>query len=908
LASGASTDVSSRGPGARSVARKRELVAQFAQPLRSFLRTETGGAGLLLAATVAALVWANSPLSDSYFDFWETQVGIEVGGFELREDLHFWVNDGLMVFFFFVIGLEIRRELAMGELTDRRRVTVPVIAAFAGLAVPALIYLGFNPSGEAARGWGVAMATDTAFVLGALALVGPSFPSQLRVFLLSVAVVDDVGALAAIAIFYSEDVSMVALAVAAGCVLAILALERLRIWSGPVYFGIGAVLWFAMVETGIHPAIGGVILGMLITAYPPRREEVERAGMLARAFGQSPLPELALRAKRSVERAVSPNERLQQRFHPWTSYFVVPVFALANAGVMIDAELIERAVSSPITIGVIAGLVAGKLAGVGLATVLSVRLGLGRLPDRLAGGQVWGGAALAGIGFTVSLFVVELAFDSPALQDEARIGVLCASVIAVGVAWVLFRVDAMLEPDAGIPPMELAVPVDPERDHIRGPVDAALTLVEYADFECPYCARVTGVAGELRRRFGDDLRYVFRHLPLADVHPHAELAAEAAEASAAQGRFWEMHDRLFKHQDELEPSDLLEHAAAIGLDVEQFARDLGTGDHAERIRADVAGAEASGADGTPTFFVNGRRQTGRYDTEALAGALAERRPEPAPGEAPGEGDGDGARQAGQLTRPTIGRRRPPGTEGEEAPLVLEGLEETPDDRRALPRLSHSHIATLARHGEMRRVATGEPLFDDGASGHFVVVLDGMIAMIEGYGRENRVRTVHGPGRFLGELGILSGESMLLTAVAQSPSEVLVVPSERLSDALAADPSLENLVLRTFLLRRSILLGLSADLRIVGSSDSPDVDRLRGVATRHGIRHTWVDIDTDARASMILGELGVEGSETPVVATRDGIVLKNPSDAELEEALGVGGAESGRRGADAGHDGEGEESR
>src|SRR5918992_2172678 len=352
--------------GARAVAggmtrgRRREFVAQFSAPVRRFLRTETGSAGLLLCATVAALVWANAA-GGSYADFWSTEMAFEVGDFEYRDDLRHWVNDALMVFFFFVVGLELRRQLAMGELTDRRRVTVPVIAALAGLALPAAIYLVFNPSGDAARGWGVAMATDTAFVLGALALVGPAFPTQLRIFMLSLAVVDDIGALAAIAVFYSEDVSLPALAVAAACVLGILALGRLRVWRGPAYFVVGAALWAAMVESGVHPTLGGVVLGLLISAYPPRPEEVQRAGALARAFGQSPLPELARSAKLSVERAVSPNERLQELLHPWSSFVIVPIFALANAGVVIDGELIDRAVASPVTHGVVAGLVAGKL-------------------------------------------------------------------------------------------------------------------------------------------------------------------------------------------------------------------------------------------------------------------------------------------------------------------------------------------------------------------------------------------------------------------------------------------------------------------------------------------------------------------------------------------------------------------
>src|ERR687896_611987 len=238
--------------GARAVARgmtrgrRREFVGQFSAPLRAFLRTETGSAGLLLCATVAALVWANAA-GGSYADFWSTEMALEVGDFEYREDLRHWVNDALMVFFFFVIGLELRRQLSIGDLTERRLVMVPVLAALAGLALPAVIYLGFNPDGEAARGWGVVMATDTAFVLGALAVLGPAFPTQLRVFLLTLAIVDDIAALSLVAIFYSEDASALPLLGALACILAMLGIRRLHVWGGPAYVVIGAALWVAMV-------------------------------------------------------------------------------------------------------------------------------------------------------------------------------------------------------------------------------------------------------------------------------------------------------------------------------------------------------------------------------------------------------------------------------------------------------------------------------------------------------------------------------------------------------------------------------------------------------------------------------------------------------------------------------------
>jgi len=600
---------------------RRVLLQQLAEPLRTFLSTETGSAGLLLAAALVALAWANSPLSGAYESFWTTEMSVRIGDADLTKDLRHWVNDGLMVLFFLVVGLEVRRELTMGELTDRRVVTVPAVAALAGMVVPAAIYLAISPGGGAASGWGVVIASDTAFMLGALAIVGPGHSTSLRVFVLTLAIFDDVVAVVVIALFYSDGVDWVALVVAAACVLTLLALPRLNVWRGPAYSLIGVGLWVAMVESGLHPIVAGVAMGLLISAHPPRREEVERAASLAGAFRQSPVPSLARMAKLSVERAVSPNERLQANLHPWSSYVIVPIFALANAGIDLRGGVLGEAVSSPVTWGVVAGLAVGKLIGVGGACLGAVGLGLGRLPRGVGPGQVLGGAALSGIGFTVSLLIVELAFDSPALREQAKVGVLAAALAALIAGGAIFRLAAVLLGEPMAPPTVLAPPVDPGRDHIRGPVDAPLTLLEFADFGCPFCGQATGMVDELRRRFGDELRYVFRHLPLPDAHPYAELAAQASEAAAAQGRFWAYHDVLFTHQDQLEPEDLLGYAGELDLDVERFARELEEGVHSPRVREDVASAEASGARATPTFFVGDRRHVGPYDAQTMAREL-----------------------------------------------------------------------------------------------------------------------------------------------------------------------------------------------------------------------------------------------------------------------------------------------
>ncbi len=607
---------------------KTALLAQLSGPVRHFLHTEAGSAGLLLAATVLAVLWANSPWSGLYESLWATEASLSFSDARLEMDLGHWLNDGLMALFFFVVGLEVRREFSIGELTNPRRAAIPIVAALGGILVPALVYLAIAPGGEATRGWGVVIGTDTAFMLGALALVGPRFSTQLRMFLLIFTVIDDIVAVSVIGLVYSEELHWPAIAamLALGAVMALL--SRLRVWRAAPYVIVGVALWLATHESGLHGSIAGMLGGLLIAARAPARDAVESAARSFRAFRQSPLVDVGRSARLEVERAVSVNERLQVMLHPWVSYLVVPLFAFVNAGVDLRDGVLGQALASPVTWGVVVALVGGKLVGVGGSALIATRAGLGSLPQGVGPGHVLGGAALSGIGFTVSLLIAGLAFDDPILRDEAVVGVLLAAVIASLLGWLLFWAYATFkgQVDADLPRV-LDRPVEVGVDHIRGPVDAPYTLVEYGDFECPFCARATGVARELKERFGDDLRYVFRHLPLPDVHPHAELAARAAIAAALQGRFWEMHDVLFGHQDELEYEDLAGYAAKIGLDVEKFLRDLGSDKTADRVRADVASAEASGARGTPTFFVNGHRHTGPFDAETLARELESSRRE-----------------------------------------------------------------------------------------------------------------------------------------------------------------------------------------------------------------------------------------------------------------------------------------
>jgi Na+/H+ antiporter NhaA len=602
-------------------------VRDMAAALRSYLQTEVGSALVLVAAALAALAWANLS-GGSYETVWTTHLSVRLGDLGISEDLRRWVNDGLMTFFFFVIGLEVRRELDMGELRERRRVAVPVIAALGGMVAPALIYLAVNAGGPGMGAWGVAMPTDTALALGVLALVGPRYPDRLRVFVLTLVVVDDIASLVVIAVAYTRHLSLLALAVAILLFGVIYLLRFLRVWHGRAYFVVAVALWVAVLESDVHPAVAGVAMGLLVTAYPPRRQTLERAASLARMFREQPTPEFARSARLSVDAAISTNERLQYLLHPWTSYVIVPLFALANAGVVLRAEVLTSAIRSPITVGVVIGLVGGKLIGILGSSWLATRPRLGGLPLTVPFPQLLGASTVAGIGFTVSLFIADLSLEGAQLQD-AKIGILAASILASGLGWLVFLAIGRLPPAllirsvaATAPPLdELATPVDPRRDHVRGPEEAPVTLVEYGDYECPYCGRAEGTVRELLQAFSEELRYVFRHLPLVEVHPHAELAAEAAEAAGAQGRFWEMHDLLFANQRALEPADLRDRAAQLELDVERFWDEVRSRVHARRVTEDVRSADESGVAGTPTFFINGRRHQGAYDVETLTAAI-----------------------------------------------------------------------------------------------------------------------------------------------------------------------------------------------------------------------------------------------------------------------------------------------
>jgi NhaA family Na+:H+ antiporter len=407
------------------------------QPLQEFVQSSTAGSAVLLVAVVVALVWANSPWHATYHDLFETEIALHIGSWHLGGSVHFWINDGLMTLFFFEVGLEIKRELTIGELRDWRAAVLPVVAALGGMLAPALLYLAVAGSGVGAQGWGIPMATDIAFALGAITLAAAHAPPNLKPLLLTLAIVDDIGAILVIAIAYSGGVRLVPLEEAALMLVLIVVFRRMHVRSLLPYWVVAVLFWYFTYRSGIHPTIAGVILGLLTPAFAFQRPRAvsEEARRVADATVDDPHPPDAdapewLRLSRLSREAIPPLARLEHALLPWTAFVIVPLFALANAGVTISSTSISDAVSSRVALGIILGLVLGKPLGVLAASWLSVRTRAARLPSGVGWGAFAGVGAIAGIGFTMSLFVAQLAFSDPRLLDEAKLAILAASATA----------------------------------------------------------------------------------------------------------------------------------------------------------------------------------------------------------------------------------------------------------------------------------------------------------------------------------------------------------------------------------------------------------------------------------------------------------------------------------------------
>jgi NhaA family Na+:H+ antiporter len=427
-------------------------IAQVLKPLQEFMKNELSGGVLLLMCTVTALVWANSPWGDVYTRVWQTPLSVGIGGWELSKPVLLWINDGLMAVFFFLVGLEIKREILAGELSQPRQAVLPIVAAVGGMVVPAVLFTAVNGGGPGASGWGVPMATDIAFAFGVLTLLGRRIPIQLKIFLISVAIVDDLGAVLVIAFFYTPQISLSSLGVGAVILLALIAAN----WSGirhPFIYallGFGG-LWLAFLISGVHATIAGVVAAMAIPARPRigKREFMEKSRILLTEFetrGQDRDDILANKEQAEVAEALelasdlaqTPLQRMEHALQPWVLIGIMPLFALANAGIVMPGDW-SFALAHPVALGVILGLVLGKQIGITLFSWMAVRSGLAELPRRVGWRQLYGVGWLAGIGFTMSLFIANLAFHDPELLGLAKIGILAASLISGLIGWILLR-------------------------------------------------------------------------------------------------------------------------------------------------------------------------------------------------------------------------------------------------------------------------------------------------------------------------------------------------------------------------------------------------------------------------------------------------------------------------------------
>lgn len=605
---------------------RRQVNKSFRRALHavSLLRPPSGevaAATVLLSATLIALVWANLPGS-TYHDVWATPLYFEFGSLSFGMDLHHWINDALMALFFAFLTLEVRREIEMGELRDRRRAAVPVLAAAVGLALPAALFLAVTADTDAAAGWGVVVSTDTAFVLGVLALVGRRMPAQLRVFLVTLAVADDIGALAIIALFYTDELKLVPILVALAGLAIIALLRRLEVWRGAIYLMAAVLVWVALYESGVHATLAGVVIALLLPIFPTSPEHVTRARRLMSAFAQSPSPTFARLAEDGLQRAVSVNERAHRQLLPYVNFLILPLFALANAGVHITPDILKDAFTSELTWGIILGLTVGKTVGITATAAIAQRVRPGALPPGLRISHIGATAVLSGIGFTLSLFVADLAFDDETTLGRAQIGILSASLLAAVIGSILFRILDRRERSTTSAGTELRPPITPERDHTRGPADTPLNVVLYGSFTCGFCAASAEVMDELRAHFGQQMSYTFRHLPAG--LPFAREFALASEVAAQQGRFWQFYDAVFASQPITNKTQLYEAASRAGMNLRLLRNDLSSESVAHRVEEDETAASDMGLNSTPALFIQGELYEGAKDADTLVQILENR--------------------------------------------------------------------------------------------------------------------------------------------------------------------------------------------------------------------------------------------------------------------------------------------
>lgn len=426
-------------------------IEKLTYPIQEFLHQQASGGILLIIATVIALAWANSPFAESYHHLWHTYVKIDVSGVGLNYSLHHWINDGLMVIFFFVVGLEIKRELLVGELSSVKKAALPIAAALGGMIFPALIYTVFNLGSEGTSGWGIPMATDIAFVVGILALLGKRVPLALKIFILALAIVDDLGAVLVIAIFYTSNISLTSLFIAAGLIIVLIVMNKLGVRNLLVYTLVGIALWLAFLKSGVHPTVAGVLLAFTIPVssrintkkFTNKTESLLKDFDNAGEHGEDVLTNserlsIVDQIENNCEKILTPLQRFEHYLHPWVSFFIMPVFALANAGVTIGSGF-SSAITHPVSIGIVLGLFLGKQIGIFSFSYLAVKLKLASEPEGVSWKKIYAASVLAGIGFTMSLFIANLAFNSPELLNISKVGILTGSLLSGIVGFIILK-------------------------------------------------------------------------------------------------------------------------------------------------------------------------------------------------------------------------------------------------------------------------------------------------------------------------------------------------------------------------------------------------------------------------------------------------------------------------------------
>lgn len=584
------------------------------------LTNEAYAALALAAATLAALVWAN--IGGTYAALWSTELGLSWGESSFALTLHEWVDEGVMTLFFFMVGLDVRRELTIGGLRSKERALLPVLAALGGLVAPAVLFLLLGRGQTWSHAWGAVISTDTAFAVGMLALFGPRYAPRLKIFLLALAVIDDIAALVVIALVYSEQVHVAPLAVAAGCLAVIVVLQRMGVWRAWPYVGMGVATWFAVYASGVHATLAGVLIALIMPVYQTRRQDLALSAVAFRLFRQAPAPSVAASLRDAVTHAIPLNQRLSTALIPFVNYGVVPLFALTNAGVPVTADGLAAAFTSRLTWAIVISLVLGKTVGIWAVSMLVARLSpSSRLPG-VDGPRVAGLAGLCGMGFTISLLVASMALPEGPQQDHARIGIITASMLALLVSVALFGLGNRFRPLS--PPAGELLPraVDPASDHVRGPADAPVTVVVYGSMSPFFRTSTASALRDLCRRSPEQVRLVFRHRRTGD---ESDAAAYALEAAAGQGTFWEFYDALTTRIGPLDRDSILEIAGELGLDAEAFiSRIADSTDEAHILddALDVEGIELAPA--LAVVYVGGRRLDGPVNVVTLLAAVRER--------------------------------------------------------------------------------------------------------------------------------------------------------------------------------------------------------------------------------------------------------------------------------------------